>query len=65
MMEYDSQFITCYFYILKKFHIHLLKISMRPVRKGRKVDFGINFTTEGDIVRVQEHLKIKFIKIAA
>jgi hypothetical protein len=45
--------------------MHLLKISMSPVRKGRKVDFGINFTTEGEIVKVQEHLKIKFIKIAA
>jgi hypothetical protein len=28
------------------------------------VDFGISFTTEGDIVKVQEHLKIRLRKMA-
>jgi hypothetical protein len=45
--------------------MHLRKISMRPVRKGRKVDFGMSFTTEGEMVSVQEQRKIKFITIAA
>ena len=44
--------------------MHLRKISISPVRKGKKVDFGINFTTKGEIVNVQEHLKIKFTNIA-
>ena len=39
-------------------------ISIKPVKKGKKVDLGINLTTAGDIVNVQLHLKIKFIKIA-
>lgn len=44
--------------------MHLLNISIKPVKKGRNVDFGINLTTEGEIVSVHEHLKIKFKKIA-
>jgi hypothetical protein len=44
--------------------MHLLKISINPVRKGRKVDFGIIFTTDGEILKVQEHLKIKLMQIA-
>ena len=43
--------------------MHLLSISSIPVTKGRTVDFGISWTTEGDIVRVQEHLSTRFSTI--
>jgi hypothetical protein len=44
--------------------MHLLKIYMRPVKNGKKVDFGIKIAIEGEIVKVQEHRKIRLIPIA-
>ena len=44
--------------------MHLLKISISPVIKGKKVDFGIKSVTEAEIVSVHEHLIIKFTNIA-
>jgi len=41
-----------------------LNISINPVKNGRKVDLGIRRTTEGEMVRVQEHLKIRLRQIA-
>lgn len=65
MIEKELQLATCSFSTLKKFHIHLLRISIKPVKKGRKVLFGIKITREGEIVRVQEHRKTKFTRITA
>lgn len=44
--------------------MHRRRISMSPVRKGRKVDLGMSFTTEGEMVRVQEHRNMRLRKMA-
>lgn len=37
---------------------------MSPVTNGKKGEFGTRRTKDGEIVRVQEHLKIRFTTIA-
>jgi hypothetical protein len=37
---------------------------MNPVRRGRKVDLCRYETIEGEIVKVQEHLKRRLVVIA-
>ena len=56
--------MTCSFSIRKKFHMQRRRISISPVRKGRKVDLGIRRTTDGEIVRVQEQRKMRLRKMA-
>jgi len=47
-----------------KFHMQRRNISISPVKNGRKGEFGTRRTKEGEIVSVQEHLKIRFTTIA-
>jgi hypothetical protein len=49
----------------RQFQIVLLMISMTPVIRGKMVDLGSIWSTEGEMVRVQEHRKIRLITMTA